>query len=218
MVFPAWPSFDEDEIAVAAAVLRSGKVNYWTGDEGRQFEKEFAAYVGCSHAVAVANGTVALELALRALRVGAGDEVVVPSRSYFATASAVVAVGARPVFADIDRDSQNITAATIETAVTLKTKAVIVVHLAGWPCEMDAISKLTSQTGLKLIEDCAQAHGAAFHGRKVGSFGDIGTFSFCQDKIMTTAGEGGMVTANARELWESMWGLQGPWQKLQRGV
>jgi dTDP-4-amino-4,6-dideoxygalactose transaminase len=202
---PTWPSFAEDEIEAAAAVLRSGKVNYWTGEEGRQFEKEYAAYIGCAHSVAVANGTVALELALRALEIGAGDDVVVPSRSYFATASSVVAVGARPVFADVDRDSQNITAETIRAAVTPRTRAVVVVHLAGWPCAMDAILQLATQFDLKVVEDCAQAHGAIYRGRKVGSFGDIGSFSFCQEKIMTTAGEGGMVTTRSRELWERMW-------------
>jgi dTDP-4-amino-4,6-dideoxygalactose transaminase len=204
-MLPAWPSFAEDEVAAAAAVLRSGRVSYWTGDEGRQFEKEFAAYIGCAHAVAVANGTVALELALRALEVGAGDEVVIPSRSYFATASAVVAVGARPVFADVDRDSQNLTAATIQAAVSPRTKAVIVVHLAGWPSAMGEILHFTSQHGLSVVEDCAQAHGATLNGQRVGSFGDIGTFSFCQDKIMTTAGEGGMVTTSSDELWKRMW-------------
>ena len=202
---PTWPRFAEDEIEAAAAVLRSGKVNYWTGDEGKQFEKEFAEYIGCAHAVAVVNGTVALELALRALEIGAGDEVVVPSRSYFATASAVVAVGARPLFADVDRDSQNLTVETIRAAVTPRTRAVVVVHLAGWPCDMDAILQLTNQLGLQVVEDCAQAHGATYRGRKAGSLGDIGTFSFCQEKIMTTAGEGGMVTTNSPELWKRMW-------------
>ena len=202
---PVWPSFAEEEVAAAAAVLRSGKVNYWTGDEGRLFEKEFAAYIGCEHAVAVANGTVALELALRALDIGPGDDVIVPSRSYFATASAAVAVGARPVFADVDRDTQNVTAATIEAARTTATRALIVVHLAGWPCEMEAILKLAKAAGWKVVEDCAQAHGATLHGKRVGSFGDVGIFSFCQDKVMTTAGEGGMVTTNSAELWKRMW-------------
>jgi dTDP-4-amino-4,6-dideoxygalactose transaminase len=162
-------------------VLASGKVNYWTGEEGREFEKEFAAYIGCSRAIAVANGTVSLELALRALGVGPGDDVVVPSRSYFATASAVAIVGARPVFADIDRDSQNLTAESIKSALTPRTKAVIVVHLAGWPCQMDSILDLTNNLGLRVVEDCAQAHGATYRGKKVGSFGDVGSFSFCQD-------------------------------------
>lgn len=203
--FPPWPYFAEDEINAAAAVLRSGKVNYWTGEEGRRFESEFAQFTGCRHAVAVANGTVALELALRALGIGAGDEVITTSRTFIASASCAVAVGARPVFADVDRDSQNITAKTIRTVVTPAAKAIIAVHLAGWPCEMDDILELARSCGLKVVEDCAQAHGATYKGRPVGSLGDVAAFSFCQDKIMTTAGEGGMVTTNSADLWASMW-------------
>lgn len=202
---PCWPSFEEDEVAAAIATLRSGRVNYWTGEEGRSFEREFAEYVGSRYAIAVANGTVALELALRALGIGAGDDVIVPSRSYFATASSVVAVGARPVFCDVDRGSQTMTAATLEKALTSSTRAVIAVHLAGWPCEMGEILAFTIRHGLKVIEDCAQAHGAGIRGRKVGTFGEVGSFSFCQDKILTTAGEGGMVTTDSRALWEKMW-------------
>jgi len=189
-------------------VLRSGKVNYWTGDEVAVFEREFADYVGARHAVAVANGTVALELALEALGIGAGDEVVVPSRTFVATASAGVMRGARPVVADVDPESQNVTARTIGDALSPRTRAVIVVHLAGWPCEMEPILELARQRGLKLIEDCAQAHGAVYRGRRVGSLGDIAAFSFCQDKIITTAGEGGMVTTSDRRLWERAWSFK----------
>ena len=200
-----WPYFAPDEIEAAVEVLRSGKVNYWTGDEGRQFEREFAAFVGCRHAVALANGTVALEAALRALGIGPGDEVVTTSRTFVASASCAVAVGARPVMADVDRDSQNITAETVRAALTPSTKAIIAVHLAGWPCEMDELLELANQHGLKLIEDCAQAHGATYQGRVVGSIGHAAAFSFCQDKIMTTAGEGGMVTTNSEEVWRQVW-------------
>jgi len=203
--FPSWPSFAEDEIQAATEVLRSGRVNYWTGAEGRHFETEFAAFAGCSHAVAVANGTVALELALRALEIGQGDEVITPSRAFIACASAVCSVGARPVFADVDRNSQNITAETIRPCITPRTRAILAVHLAGWPCDMDSILALAREFGLYVIEDCAQAHGALYKGRPVGSFGDIAAFSFCQDKIMTTAGEGGMVTTNSESLWKKMW-------------
>jgi hypothetical protein len=203
--FAPWPYFAEDEIEAATAVLRSGRVNYWTGSEGRLFEEEFARFVGCRYAVAVSNGTVALELALRALRIGPGDEVVTTSRTFVATASSVVAVGARPVFADIDRDSQNLTAETIRAALTPATRAIIAVHLAGWPCEMDAILKLARDRNLYIIEDCAQAAGAAYKERRTGSLGDIGAFSFCQDKNLTTAGEGGMVTTNSEALWRTMW-------------
>ncbi len=203
--FAPWPYFAEDEVEAAAAVLRSGKVNYWTGEEGRQFECEFAQFTDCKHAVAVANGTVALELALRALGIGSGDEVVTTSRTFVASASCAVAVGARPVFADVDRTSQNISAETIRRVLTPAAKAILAVHLAGWPCEMDEILALAREHGLKVVEDCAQAHGATYKGRPIGSFGDVAAFSFCQDKNMTTAGEGGMVTTNSEALWHRMW-------------
>lgn len=204
-VWPSWPHFGEDEIEAVTAVLRSGRVNYWTGDEGRQFEAEFAAFVGCQHAIALSNGTAALELALRALQVGVGDEVITTSRTFIGTASSVIAVGATPIFADIDADSQNVFAASIRAVITPRTKAIIAVHLAGWPCDMDPILDLAREFGLRVIEDCAQAHGATYKGRKVGSLGDVGAFSFCQDKIITTAGEGGMVTTNDDVLWRWMW-------------
>ena len=204
-VFAPWPVFAEEEIRAAAEVLRSGKVNYWTGDEGRRFEREFAEFSGCRHAIALANGTVALEAALRALGVGPGDEVITTARTFIASASCAVAVGAKPVIADIDRESQNLTADTIHAALTPKTKAIVAVHLAGWPCEMDEILALAREHGLKVVEDCAQAHGASYKGRPVGSLGDAAAFSFCQDKIMTTGGEGGMLTTNREEVWRRAW-------------
>ncbi|MHB8842783.1 MAG: DegT/DnrJ/EryC1/StrS family aminotransferase [Candidatus Aquicultor sp.] len=203
--FAPWPYFEADEINAVVAVLKSGKVNYWTGDEGRLFEKEFAAFAGCNHVVALTNGTVALELALFALGIGPGDEVIVTSRTFIASASCVVVRGATPIMADIDSVSQNITVETIKAAITSKTKAIIAVHLAGWPCDMDPILKLAKKHGLKVIEDCAQAHGATYKGRPVGSVGDVGAFSFCQDKIMTTGGEGGMLTTNDEEVWRKAW-------------
>jgi dTDP-4-amino-4,6-dideoxygalactose transaminase len=203
--FSSWPYFDQEEIEAAVRVLASGKVNYWTGDEGREFEKEYAQATGRRHAIALANGTVALELALRAFGVGPGDEVITSPRTFIASASCAVAVGARPVFADVDRESQNITAESIRAALTPATKAIVAVHLAGWPCEMDLIMDLAGQHGLKVVEDCAQAHGATFKGRPVGSMGDIGVFSFCQDKIITTAGEGGMITLDSDKLYEESW-------------
>ena len=206
--FPAWPHFEPDEIEAAAAVLRSGKVNYWTGEEGRQFEREVAAMVGSTYAVAVANGTLALELALAALGIGPGDEVIVPARTFIATASCVVMRGAHPVIADVDRCSQAVTAETIRAALTPRTKAVIVVHLAGWPCDMDPIIQLAQQHGIKVIEDCAQSIGAKYKGRHVGSIGDVGAFSFCQDKILTTGGEGGMLTTNDPGCWERAWSFK----------
>ena len=203
--FSPWPSFTEEEANAARDVLLSNKVNYWTGQEGREFEKEFAAWGDCDYAIALTNGTVALDLALQALGVGAGDEVIVTSRTFLASASSIVTSGAVPVFADVDADSQNITTDSVRAVMTERTKAIICVHLAGWPCDMDPIMALAAKHGLFVIEDCAQAHGARYKGRSVGSIGHVGAWSFCQDKIMTTGGEGGMVTTNDRELWSRMW-------------
>lgn len=203
--FSPWPSFTQEEADAVSRVLLSNKVNYWTGNECREFEKEFAAWAGCEYAIALGNGTLALDVALKALGVGEGDEVITTSRTFLASASAIVTAGAIPVFADVDLNSQNITASTIAAEVTEKTKAVIVVHLAGMPAEMDAIMTLASERGFYVIEDCAQAHGAKYKGRSVGTIGHIGAWSFCQDKIMTTGGEGGMVTTNDHALWSTMW-------------
>jgi len=203
--FSPWPSFTEEEADAVRAVILSNKVNYWTGQETRCFEKEFAAWSGTKYAVALANGTVALDVALKALDVGPGDEVVVTSRTFLASVSSIVNAGAVPVFADVDLDSQNFTAETISAVLTPRTKALICVHLAGWPCDMDPIMALAAEHDLKVIEDCAQAHGAHYKGRPVGSIGHIAAWSFCQDKIMTTGGEGGMVTTNDRQLWADMW-------------
>ena len=200
-----WPSFTQEEADAVSRVLLSNKVNYWTGSECREFEKEFAAFAGTQYAVALANGTLALDVALKAVGIGASDDVIVTSRTFLASASCIVTAGANPVFADVDLNSQNITAETIQTALTPNTKAVIVVHLAGMPAEMDAIMALAEKHNLWVIEDCAQAHGARYKGKSVGSIGHIGAWSFCQDKIMTTGGEGGMVTTNSKELWEKMW-------------
>ncbi|WP_111885175.1 DegT/DnrJ/EryC1/StrS family aminotransferase [Acinetobacter sp. CFCC 11171] len=203
--FEPWPSFTQAEADAVSKVLLSNKVNYWTGQECREFEKEFAQFVGTSHAVAVANGTVALDLALKALDIGAGDDVIVTSRTFLASASSIVTAGANPVFADVELDSQDISRCTIEAVITPNTKAIICVHLAGWMCDMDPIMQLAAEKGLYVIEDCAQAHGAMYKGRSAGSIGHIGAWSFCQDKIMTTGGEGGMVTTNDENLWKKMW-------------
>jgi len=206
--FAPWPHFEADEIEAVTSVLRSGKVNYWTGQEGRLFETEFARSVGTKYAICLANGTVALELSLQALGIGRGDEVITTSRSFIASASCIVMRGAHPVCADVDPDSQNITAETIRRAITPRTKAIIAVHLAGWPCDMDEILRLAAEYDLRVIEDCAQAQGAMYKGRPVGSLGDVAAFSFCQDKIMTTAGEGGMLTTNHHEIWERAWSFK----------
>ncbi len=204
-LFPKWPHFSAEEASAAHDIIASNKVNYWTGDVGRAFEREFAAWTGASHAVALANGTLALDLPLKAMGIGPGDKVIVTPRTFIASISCVVTAGATPVFADVDRDSGNISAETIAKVIDADTKAIIPVHLAGWPCDMEAIMNLAAQHGLKVIEDCAQAHGAKVGDRSVGTIGHCGAWSFCQDKIMTTGGEGGMVTTNDAELWSSMW-------------
>jgi len=209
--FSSWPSFTVEEADAVKQVVLSNKVNYWTGQECREFEKEFAVWANTEFSVAVGNGTLALDLALLALGVGKGnggfdsDEVITTPRTFLASASSIVTSGAAPVFADVDLNSQNITAESIEAVLTPNTKAVIVVHLAGMPAEMDDIMALSKKHGFFVIEDCAQAHGAKYKGKPVGSIGHIGAWSFCQDKIMTTGGEGGMVTTNDKALWSKMW-------------
>jgi dTDP-4-amino-4,6-dideoxygalactose transaminase len=207
-LFSPWPSFTVEEADAVRQVLLSNKVNYWTGTECREFEEEFAVWCGARHSVALANGTLALDVALKVLGTGPGDEVVVTPRTFIASISCVVNAGASPVFADIEPDSGNISASTIERVLTPSTKAIVCVHLAGWPCDMDPIMALAERHGLKVIEDCAQAHGASYKGRGVGTIGHVGAWSFCQDKIMTTGGEGGMVTTNDETLWRSMWAFK----------
>jgi len=205
---PSWPSFSKTEAEAAAQILLSNKVNYWTGSEGRNFENEFASFFGTAHAVAVSNGTVAIEAALEALQIGIGDEVIVTPRTFMASVSAIVRVGGTPVFADVNRNTQNIDASSIAKVITGKTKAIICVHLAGWPCEMDEINELADYHSISIIEDCAQAHGAKYKDKSVGSLGDVGCWSFCQDKIISTCGEGGMITTDCKSLWENIWSLK----------
>lgn len=202
---PSWPVFDPDEIQAVTSVMQSGKVNYWTGSEAREFEREYADYLGVEHVIALHNGTQALELALYAFDVGVGDEVITTARTFIASASAAVMRGCIPIIVDVDPVSQNMTADTIRPLITSKTKAIIAVHLAGWPCDMDPIIALAEEHGLIVIEDCAQAHGAFYKGRPVGSIGHAGAFSFCQDKIMTTGGEGGLLCLHDTELWKKAW-------------
>jgi dTDP-4-amino-4,6-dideoxygalactose transaminase len=206
--FSPWPSYSEEEIEAVAKVMTSNRVNYWTGDECRSFEREFAQWCGSGHAIALANGTVALDLALKGLRIGPGDEVIVTPRTFIASVSSVVNAGAVPVFADVDIESGNISPATIAAVITEKTAAIIPVHLAGWPCDMAGIMGLANEHDLKVVEDCAQAHGAMIDGKHVGTFGHVGAWSFCQDKIMTTGGEGGMVTTEDGALWSDMWSFK----------
>ena len=203
--FSPWPSYTQEEAEAVQRVLLSNKVNYWTGQEGREFEKEFAAYIGTDYAVALANGTLALDVAFKALGIAEGDEVIVTPRTFLASVSSIINAGAIPVFADVSPDTQNITPESIKAVLSPKTRAIVCVHLAGWPCDMDGIMRLADEHDLYVIEDCAQAHGAYYKGRAVGSIGHIGAWSFCQDKIMTTGGEGGMVTTNDESLWKKMW-------------
>ena len=201
-----WPRHETDEIEAVREVLQSGEVNALVhGTQNRAFEDEFARFVSAPHAIAVSNGTVSIELALRALGIGPGDEVIVPARSFFATTSAVVAVGAQPVFADVELDTQNIDPASVERLVRENTRAILCVHLAGQPCDMDRLCAIAAAHNLFLIEDCAQAHGATWNGRAVGSFGDAGSFSFCTDKIMSTGGEGGMLVLRDEQVWRAAW-------------
>jgi dTDP-4-amino-4,6-dideoxygalactose transaminase len=206
--FAPWPSFTAEEADSVQRVILSNRVNYWTGEECRNFEKEFSKWVDTSHAIALSNGTLALDVALNALGISPGDEVIVTPRSFIASVSCVVTAGATPVFADVDPESGNLSAQTIAAVITPKTKAVICVHLSGWPCDMDPIMALADKHDFKVIEDCAQAHGAIYKGRSVGSIGHVGAWSFCQDKIMTTGGEGGMVTTNDESLWRTMWSFK----------
>jgi dTDP-4-amino-4,6-dideoxygalactose transaminase len=203
-----WPHHEADELEAARRILESGKVNYWTGSEGRSIEREFAAYCGVSHAIALVNGTLALELALEAAGIGQGHDVVVTPRTFIASASCAIRLGARPVFADVSPGSQNITPESIDAALTAQTRAIIAVHHAGWPCDMDEIMALADKHDLVVIEDCAQAHGAMYKGRPVGGFGHVAAFSFCQDKIMTTGGEGGMLVTNDETLWKRAWSIK----------
>ncbi len=212
--FAPWPNFTQEEADAVSSVLLSNKVNAWTGEEIGKFEEEFAQFAGASHAIALANGTLALDLALHGLEIGdrnggsETDEVIVTARSFIASVSCVINAGARPVFADVDRDSQNITPQTVAPHITSNTRAIICVHLAGWPCDMDGLKALGKQHDIHLIEDCAQAHGALYKGQPVGGLGDVAAWSFCQDKIISTGGEGGMVTCNDEQLWRRMWAFK----------
>jgi dTDP-4-amino-4,6-dideoxygalactose transaminase len=206
--WPTWPHFSLDETNAVMNVLQSGKVNYWTGEQGRLFEQEFAMLIGTKYAICLMNGTVAIEAALYALDIGVGDEVITTPRTFIASASAIIMRGATPIFADVDDNSQNITAESIAKVITKKTKAIIAVHLGGWPCDMEAILALANHHGIHVIEDCAQAHGAQIHQRYAGSFGIASAFSFCQDKILTTGGEGGMVTTNDESVFKKIWAFK----------
>ena len=202
-----YPFYNKNIIEKVTKILKSGRVNFWTGNECKKFEKEFSKYVENKYAVALSNGSVALELALKALRLKKGDEIIVSPRSFIISASCTLNLGLKPIFADID-DNGNMNIDEIKRAYNKNVKAIIVVHLNGMSCDLDPILKFAKKNKIFLIEDCAQAHGAIYKGRKVGSFGHISTWSFCQDKIISTGGEGGMISTNNKKLWLKIWSLK----------
>ena len=203
----SYPYFDKNTLKKVELVLKSGRVNYWTGKKCIQFEKEFSKYMGRKYSITVSNGSVALELALKALKLKKGDEIIVSPRSFIISASCVLNLGLKPVFADID-DNGNLEIESIKKVFNTNVKVVILVHLNGLSCDMDPILKFVKKKKIILIEDCSQAHGAIYKGKKVGSFGDISTWSFCQDKIISTGGEGGIISTNNRKLWLKLWSLK----------
>jgi len=195
-----WPYYSIEEIKKVTEVLKSGKVNYWTGNYCKEFEKLYAQKFDLNYCITVANGTVALEAALKSLNLKKNDEVLVPSKSYQSSASAIVNSGAKPIFCDIDFNSQNLQINDLLKKISNKTKAIVCVHLGGWPCEMNKIAKIAKENKLVLIEDCSQAHGAKINKKFVGSFGDIAIWSFCNDKIISTGGEGAMIGVKKKEI------------------
>ncbi len=220
MNFPKWPFYSEDEIEIVSTILREGKVNYWTGETTNLFEKEFSLFCGCKYSIALANGSLALSSAYLAIGIKKGDEIITTPRSFIATASSAMLLGAIPIFADVDINSGNITAESIEPLINEKTKAIVVVHIGGWPAEIIKISKLAKKYNLFLIEDCAQAHGAGLNIKNkfysVGQFGDISTWSFCQDKIISTGGEGGMVSTNNENFYKKIWSFKDHGKSLSK--
>lgn len=214
--FPTWPAPGPASAQAITQMIASGRINYWTGTCTRELEDRYAQMLGREHALAVANGTVALELALHAMGIGAGDEVIVPARTFIATAGAVVSVGARPVVADIDRDSGNLNAETVEPLLSPATRAVIAVHLGGWPVDMDPLLELLEPRGIALLEDAAQAHGGMYRGRPVGRLGSVASaFSFCNDKIIS-AGEGGLLALDDEDAFRRAWSYRDHGKSYQR--
>lgn len=206
--YPSWPTYSRKEINLVSSILKTGKTNFWTGKYCNLFENKFAKYFSRKFAISVSSGSVALDLAVKSLGLKKNDEVLVTPRSYIASASCVVSHNLKPIFVDVDLDSQNILPDDIERKITKKTKAIILVHLAGHPCEMSKIIKICKLKKIKIIEDCSQAHGAKYKSKFVGSFGDISIWSFCNDKIMSTCGEGGMITTNHYKYFKKIWALK----------
>lgn len=200
----SWPQFDENAIKAVETVLRSGKVNYWTGKQGMEFEKQFAAWQGSKYAVSVATGTAALHVALNSLGIGPGDEVIVPSYTFIASSFSIVQAGAIPRFADVNLEDHCLSVASAEKLVTKRTRAIMPVHLYGNVCDMDQIQAFARRHNLYVIEDNAEAFGGVYKGRKTGTLSHLAGCSFCQNKTFTTGGEGGMVTTDDEDLaWKA---------------
>ena len=196
-----WPNFNNNLIKKVNKVLKSGKINYTTGHFGTKFEKYFSKFIKNKYSIAVCNGTAALEVALKSLKLPKNSEVIVTARSFFSSAACIVNTGYIPIFADVDILTQNISVNEIEKKISKKTKAIICVHLAGLPCDMHSIMHLAKKKKLKVIEDCSQAHGASINNKQVGSFGDVAAWSFCNDKIISTLGEGGMISTSKKNIY-----------------
>tara|TARA_X000000950_G_scaffold133427_1_gene166303 strand:+ start:7822 stop:9000 length:1179 start_codon:yes stop_codon:yes gene_type:complete len=199
--------YNQKQINSVIKVLKNNKTNYWTGKECKNFEKEFSDYHKIKYSIAVSNGSVALEIGLKGLDLKKKDEVIVTPRSFIISASSVLNLGLKPVFADVD-DNGNLSIDGIKKVYNKNTKAIIIVHLNGLPCDLNPILTFVKNNKVYLIEDCSQAHGAIYNNKKVGSFGDISTWSFCQDKIISTGGEGGMISTNNKKLWLKLWSLK----------
>lgn len=202
-----YPYYPDKLLNKIIKTFKSGKVNYWTGKEGKFFEKEFSRYLGNKYSVAVSNGSVALEIALKALNLKKNAHVIVTPRSFIISASCVINLGFKPIFADVNSNG-NLSIEGIKKSYTKQVKAIILVHLNGLSCDMDPIINFAKKHKIKIIEDCSQAHGAVYKNKPVGSYGDISTWSFCQDKIMSTGGEGGMISTNNKSIWEKCWSIK----------
>jgi dTDP-4-amino-4,6-dideoxygalactose transaminase len=203
-----WPYVSKQEHKIVSDVLKSNKLNYWTGLQCKSFEKEFSSFFGKKYGVSVCNASVALDISLRSLNLPQGSEIIVTPRSYVSSASCVLNNNLKPIFADIDINSQNLSPKSIEKKINKKTKAIILVHLSGYPCEMDKIVKIAKKNKILIIEDCSQSHGAKYRNKFTGSFGDIAIWSFCNDKIMNTLGEGGMICVNNEKIYKKIWSLK----------